>query len=778
MVTRPRLVLIVIRSVVAVSVLAVSSEAAMLGTAEAQEVRSPPSGSVLVDKVVVGDAGLQDDAAIRVQCQQLPDFGDASYDETQVVPAGTTVVTLEFAPIAAPADCTATEVDDGGNAVVGVQVSGLPTSFGLNPNEDYTIGVTNEVVAATGSLQVTKVSLGDAAGARGDVSVEVSCTDPAGSTTEGVLELPPGAVVSRSVGDLVTGSQCTVTEVDAGAPPGATVQTLGSPQTATITADEVESVVILNRYLSPVGTLDVVKIVEDPLGVRGDVAVDVVCDGVIEDSFSLPASAGEGTFPLGSVDVPADSDCWLVEAADGSGPTANVVVTPSEEFVTVGTGETETLTLTNEYLSPTPDPVDVTVTKDLIGVVGTQGPVLVVANCAGRRGVIGLVPGATTGDATVISDVPAGSTCTISEPLDGANAGATVVTAGTGTDLDASSGELTVTNTYALEPGSLRVVKEIDGSAAAERSDITIEVSCTDGSTTSQTFAPGDPIVDIVLTGIDDASTCTVTEPADGSTDTVGVTTSGVPDSVEVNAGEESTVVVENLYEPRVGALVVFKQIRGGAAEFRGDVELTVACDDGTDRVLSAAPDLRAVPILVTGLPVETECTVAEPLDGELPAVQVVTDPPSPQVVTIEEGPNIARVTNTYTAERSSLTVTKRILGDAELRGEVVVAIDCDSAATVLTVPVDGPPESSVSLDGLYPGETCSITETSDGANQEVEAVPSILPAPTLTIGPGAGEAVLVSNAYVATGQATPADPSGERQGSSNDRAAELSFTG
>ena len=149
------------------------------GTGHAQVVFVPPSGVIRIDKLVIGDAGLQDDASIRVRCQQLPNFGDATFDETEVVPAGTSVISLVFAPISAPADCTASEVDDGGNAIASVQVTGLPTSFRLNPNEDYAIGVTNDVTAERGDLRVTKVSIGEAADTRSDVLIEVGCVDPA-----------------------------------------------------------------------------------------------------------------------------------------------------------------------------------------------------------------------------------------------------------------------------------------------------------------------------------------------------------------------------------------------------------------------------------------------------------------------------------------------------------------------------------------------------------------------------------------------------------------------
>ena len=227
-----------------------------------------------------------------------------------------------------------------------------------------------------------------------------------------------------------------------------------------------------------------------------------------------------------------------------------------------------------------------------------------------------------------------------------------------------------------------------------------------------------------------------------------------------MTAGEETTVLVENVYEQRLGGLVVFKQVRGGAAEFRGDIRVEIECTNGTSDVISAAPGTAAVPAVLTGVPVGTDCTITERLDGGAPLVDVVTAPGQPQVVTISASPTVARVTNTYTAEPGSLTVIKEVAGAAELRSGIVIDIACQSADRTFTVPVDASDTSSVVIDDLYPGETCTVTETDDGSNADVVAASAFTPSATVTIGPAADETVTVSNEYTSTAASpTSIDP-------------------
>ncbi len=118
----------------------------------------------------------------------------------------------------------------------------------VHPNSsDLELTLINSYTAKTGSLRVRKIVDGAGAPLRGDVVLDVSCTD---GTTD-TLVVPPGQAVSELViANVVATSQCTVTESSTGAVPGVVdvVVTPPGPQTVTIVED-VESVVEVRQHL-------------------------------------------------------------------------------------------------------------------------------------------------------------------------------------------------------------------------------------------------------------------------------------------------------------------------------------------------------------------------------------------------------------------------------------------------------------------------------------------------------------------------------------------------
>ena len=715
--------------------------------------KDPPTGTVTVDKVLVGDAVLASDATIRVRCEQVPDFGDAVYDETRTVPAGATEVTLSFDGIPTPADCVVSEVDDGGNVAVDVAVDGLPAEFRLNPNEEYQLGVVNEVTTRTGALEVRKESRGPVADLRGDVVMEVVCTDPAGRSATEQVTFEPGRIVVVGRGGIVAGSTCTVSELRDGAPDGVVVTTDGSPQTVTIAEDDTATVTITNTYALGTGTVAVTKVIDGAAADdRGDVTLELVCDGGVVETVAVPAGAGGGTFALGSVEVPAGSVCTVVEPADGSTATATAATGVAPSTVTVVAGETVGLTVTNTYTSPPGDPVDVRVDKVLAGDTGRQGPVVVVVDCGGRRGAIALPAGATAGGTVTVADVDPGATCTIAEPLDGENDAVSLrSTTGLGAELVPTGDGFTVVNEYELQDGSVRVAKEVAGAAADARGDLTVAIACTDGSTASATFAAGDPITDVVLSGVADGATCTVAEPLDGGTSSVAVITEGAAAVVGVVAGEESVVTVTNTYTTRVGVLVGLLALRGNAEPFRGDVAVVVACG-GRDPVSIDAPaGGRATPVVLTGLPHGTVCELTQTADGDTPDIDTATTPGTAQSVTIDRPLTVAGFVDVYTADPGSLTVVKALAGDDDERGDVTILVACDSITSITTFAPDAPTPLSVAVEELLPGESCVVTELEDGGSPALAVTTTVTPSPEVEVGPAAREVVTVTNEYAAS---------------------------
>lgn len=725
-------------------------------------IRTPPPGTLVIDKVIEGDVAYSGEVSVRVQCVQNPDFGNETFDETITLTPGVESERLVFEGLPVPADCIAEEVDDGSTSAVEVESIGLPIEFVVNPNETYQLAVVNQLTTQTGTLRVVKQSFGNAAGERGVVLVQVLCTDPAGRTTETQIVIDPGRPTTAGAGDIVAGSTCTVTELDAGTPAGAEVTTIGSPREVVIEAGGSTLVTITNTYTytdpAEPGALEVVKVVDDPAGVRSNVSVDVVCDGKVVATYGLPASAGEGTFVLGTASVPPGSVCSIIEPDDGSTAGNRAIVEVSPAVVSLTPGGTGTITVTNTY-EPLPDPVvDVTVTKELAGDVGRQGPIVVGVDCAGRRAQLSLDEGATTGGSVTVTNVSPDETCRITERLDGANREVEVTTTGLGSGLDPAGSPFTVTNTYSLRPGSVRVVKVVDGEGAADRGDVTVAVDCTDGSSTSTTWAPGDAITDVLLTGVEDGATCTVTEPVDGSTASVDVSTTGVPIDVDVTAGAEAVVLVRNTYTTNAGALVVGLALRGNAEPFRDDVEVVVDCDGREPVALEAPTGERPGPVVLAALPYGTVCEVTQPLDGDAPGIDLSSAILPVSTVTIDSPAALAEVVDVYTAEEGVLTVTKELAGDSDDRGDVVLEVVCTSARTTATVPATDAPTPIV-IDGLLPGDECTVTETEDGGGTDLTVATTFLPAPTVEVGPGEAVEVAVRNEYTVVAAPEPTDP-------------------
>ena len=125
----------------------------------------------------------------------------------------------------------------------------------------------------------------------------------------------------------------------------------------------------------------------------------------------------------------------------------------------------------------------------------------------------------------------------------------------------------------------------ITGPAAGSQGPVTIHVAC-NGTALTPDFdiAAGKPAgtYSQTWTGIPAGSTCTVTEPVNGGTSTVSVTTVGSPQDVTVGAAQGAEATISNTYDFTVGSLKVTKTITGPASYHQGQVTIKVSCD-GTE---------------------------------------------------------------------------------------------------------------------------------------------------------------------------------------------------
>ncbi len=143
-------------------------------------------------------------------------------------------------------------------------------------------------------------------------------------------------------------------------------------------------------------------------------------------------------------------------------------------------------------------------------------------------------------------DIPAGSTCTVSELTNGGTSALSVTTEGATQHVTVPAGktvEADVTNTYEFAPGSLTVTKTIAGPAASQQAAINILVDCGADNVFGLRIPEGAPAGPVPETfyGIPAGSTCTVVETNDGHDKTIDVERIGDGQKVKVPAGEKAT---------------------------------------------------------------------------------------------------------------------------------------------------------------------------------------------------------------------------------------------
>jgi hypothetical protein len=198
----------------------------------------------VVNKTITGAAaGQQGAVVISVTCGQtaLADF---------VIPAGTPAGTTSqvYSQIPAGTVCTATETANGGTSALTVTTQGSPQSLTIAPNGSGTLNLTNTYEPAPGSLVVSKVMLGSAAGQQSLVGLLVSCDSPDLFT----FLIPAGTAAGefpKSFSGIPAGSTCTVFEARDGSTAGVDVTSTGDRQQVVIPAGGTASVQLTNTIV-------------------------------------------------------------------------------------------------------------------------------------------------------------------------------------------------------------------------------------------------------------------------------------------------------------------------------------------------------------------------------------------------------------------------------------------------------------------------------------------------------------------------------------------------
>jgi TQXA domain-containing protein len=250
-------------------------------TASLTDTYSNNPGTFEVKKTIAGPAaGSQGEITIISTCdgEQLPPF---------VIPAGTDAgdVTHTYTGIAAGADCTAVETEDGHTDAVGVESSGSNQSVQVPANDTATASLSDTYSPEEGSLIVEKTISGEAAGSQGPVTIHVSCDKDTPGLPDFDIDAGAGAgSLSHTYPGLPAGATCSVDETADGGTSTVHVDVTIGQRQATIVAGDSVTLRLADVYGFTKPDLTVEKVVPatTPSGTKIPVKVAVVNTGKIE----------------------------------------------------------------------------------------------------------------------------------------------------------------------------------------------------------------------------------------------------------------------------------------------------------------------------------------------------------------------------------------------------------------------------------------------------------------------------------------------------------------
>ena len=687
------------------------------------------SGAITVTKTIAGGAGgLQGQVVIHTECDGVALTPDLVIPADHVNgPAGSRT----YNDIPAGSVCTVTETEDGSTPQVSVVVTGTGTST-IGPGATTIVTVTDTYsLVPTGSLVVQKTIAGPAAGARGVVTIVTTCV----GLTPDTWTIPASqaaGTIDHAIPDIPVGTSCTVTETANGGTSTVTVEVQGSPTTITVTGTE-KTVEIVDTYSYVPGSLTVSKTIAGPAaGNQGEVTIETVCDGTTLPVFTIPAGAPAGSTSRTYDDLPGTATCVVTETADGVTRTTVVDIVGSGQTATVPPGGTATATITDTYSDA---PGALLVGKIINGPgAGQQGPIVIEVACTGQPLVtINIKAGIPAGRGVFpITDIPAGTTCTVTETVDGHTATVSVQVHGGSQTADIGPGDTVVVpivDTYSLRSGSLTVTKKIAGPAAGTQGAVTVHTVCSGVPLLPDLTVPaGAPAGSTSRTyaGLPAGVTCVVTETGTGVNLVSTVTVTGDGALATIPAGGTAAVTLTDTYSPRPGSLLLVKTIGGPAAGPQGVVTLTVACGTAPVRTFTVPAGTAAGRsiFLVTGIPAGTACTSTETTDGATATV-VVNGTNGPHTATVTAGHLVlADFTNFYTPALGTLLVNKTITGaGAGLQGQIELLVSCPAlgAAYGWVIPANtAAGDVHRYFNGIPAGTVCTVTETESGASSTV----------------------------------------------------------
>ena len=699
-------------------------------------------------------------------------YGDFDLDVDIQGQVATIKVTGPFAPesnyrISYPVTFTS----QNGNAIAGVRYTNAASLDHSDARGEFTrsytdsFKVTVAMAPGFGGFEVTKTLGGtaldavDVANTTLPVKVDYVLPGPAGDyagwQAPGTLNadgLSGTAVLDISIGKTNTfqgtfpkGTVVTLSEDTSQASPapsgyawGKPVFAVGRTETNTLTiGDRVSTKVTLNNTADVAkapGTFQVTKTVTGAQAGDKEFTFTYTCTDGTEGTLKAKADGEAVSGPK----VPTGTQCTVTEdaktaAIDGytlAAPEAQTVTAPEKDQV-VNTSFTNTYTRDTGTFS---------IAKSVQGGPegAANGSYSFTYTCDGDVQGTLTVPG----DGTAVSSpkIPTGVSCTLAE--DAASAAkdgysvASTLSQDSVTIAKDQTVAVTATNTYTRDTGTFSVTKSVKGDYAPQAGEaVKVGYTCNDPEATQGTLDV--PMDGTAVSGpaLPTGTMCTLSEDAaSAQREGYAVSTAYSATTATIVKDQVAEVSVTNTYTRQTGGFSVSKTVGGDGAKLAPtEFTLEYTCTDKvtgkasspkqlvvkagetthvsdvptgsctlTEKDASVKGTSVSTALAVGGTPVQGDKATFDVLGGDNPAVNI-------------------SATNTYTLDRGTFTVSKKVEGDgAETHRNVAFTFEYSCASDVegevsgeLTAHGDG---ATASGPALPVGAACSVSEKTSSA--------------------------------------------------------------
>lgn len=709
---------------------------------------------------------------------QSAKYGDFDLDVDIQGQVATIKVTGPFAPesnyrISYPVTFTS----QNGKAIAGVRYTNAASLDHSDARGEFTrsytdsFKVTVDMAPGFGGFEVSKTLDGaaldavDVANTTLPVKVDYVLPGPAGGYTgwqaPGTLNadgLSGTAVLNISIGKTNTfqgtfpkGTVVTLSEDTGQASPapsgyawGKPVFAVGRTETNTLTiGDRVSTKVTLNNTADVAkapGTFQVTKTVVGPEAAAGARDKDFAFTYTCSDGQSGQVSAkGDGAAAQAGATFPQGTTCTVKEDAESARLDGYTLTAPAEQTVTVKdpAEPIATAAFTNSY---TRDTGAFSIAKSVQG--GPQGAAngsySFTYTCDG--GVQGTLT--VPGDGTAVSSpqIPTGVSCALAEDTAAAAKSGYSVTSSLSQDTVTITKDQTVAvtaaNTYTRDTGTFSVTKSAKGDYAPQAGEaVKVGYTCNDPEATQGTLDV--PMDGTAVSGpaLPTGTMCTLSEDATSAQrEGYAVSTAYSATTATIVKDQVAEVSVTNTYTRQTGGFSVSKTVEGDGAQLApAEFTFEYTC---TDKVTGKAGSPRQVMVKagetahVGDVPTGS-CTLTEK-DASAKGTSLSTtlavggEPVRDGKATLDVlGGDAAAVSvsavNTYTLDRGTFTVSKKVEGDsAETHKNAAFTFEYSCSSDVegevsgeLTARGDG---ATASGPALPVGATCSVSEKTSSA--------------------------------------------------------------